>query len=103
MNQAPVRTPPKKQLGQGCGPRNLNGLVLDVRNGAALIGDTEKGIRGKVARRLIPFRRLGARIVFLRSELEAWLQNLDGCSLKEVQANMAARHHGDRVQESQHG
>jgi hypothetical protein len=83
--------PPKKRSGQGKGPRSLNGLVLDVRTGAALIGDSEKGIRGKIARRLIPFRRLGGRIVFLRAELEAWLKLLDGCPLEEALKNLRQR------------
>jgi hypothetical protein len=69
----------------------LNGLALDVRTGAAFIGDSEKGIRGKVARRTIPFRKLGGRIIFLRSELEAWLQDLPGVTLDEAKTNMEAR------------
>lgn len=86
------QAPPKKQPGQGTGPRAFNGLALDVRTAAALVGDTEKGIRGKVARRLIPFRRLGARIIFLRAELEQWLATLDGCNLDEAKKNREARH-----------
>ena len=87
----PVRTPPRKQPGQGCGPRTIDGAALDVRSASTLLGAKEKHTRGLVARRLIPFRRLGGRIIFIRSELVAWLSALDGCSLKEAQANMAAR------------
>ena len=87
-----MRRPPKKQLGQGTGPRTINGLALDVRGAAAFVGDTEKGIRGKVVRRLIPFRRLGSRIIFLRSELEQWLTTLDGCNLDEANVNQQERH-----------
>jgi helix-turn-helix protein len=65
--------------------------MLDVRTGAAFLGATEKVLRGQVARRVIPFRRLGGRIIFLRAELEAWLTRLDGCTLDEAQLNMAAR------------
>ena len=92
MNASTCKTPPKKKPGMGTGPRAFNGLALDVRGAAALVGDTEKGIRGKAARRLIPFRRLGGRIVFLRSELEAWLLSLDGCTLDEAKTNMEPRH-----------
>jgi hypothetical protein len=83
--------PPKKKVGQGIGPRRVNGLALDVRGGAAFIGMSEKAIRGKVDRRLIPFRRLGGRIVFLRHELEAWLIALDGCPLDEALTNARER------------
>ena len=102
MSRDLVRTPPKKQPGQGCGPRTIDGAALDVRSASALLGAKEKQTRGLVARRMIPFRRLGGRIIFVRSELLAWLSALDGCSLEEEQANMAARHPDDRVQEWQH-
>jgi hypothetical protein len=84
--------PPKKQLGQGLGPRTINGLALDVRGASALFGGSEKQLRGLVARRLIPFRRLGGRIIFLRAELEAWLLSLDGCGLVQAKANLEQRH-----------
>jgi hypothetical protein len=33
------------------------------------LGDSEKGIRAKVARGLIPYRRLGSRIIFVDDEI----------------------------------
>ncbi len=87
-----LRIPPTKKPGQGLGPRRVNGAVMDVMAAATFIGTTEKTIRGQVGRRLIPFRRLGGRIVFIRSELEAWLTSLDGCPLDEALANMKERH-----------
>jgi hypothetical protein len=66
-------------------------MLLDVRTGTAFIGGTEKYMRGLVARRLIPFRRLGGRIVFVRSELEQWLLSLEGCTVEEARANQEAR------------
>jgi hypothetical protein len=44
----------------------------------------ERGIRALVSRRKIPFRRLGSRVVFLRSELEEWARSLPGLSLDEL-------------------
>jgi hypothetical protein len=58
---------------------------------AGLYGTTEKQIRGMVARRMIPFRRLGGRIIFLREEIELWLSSLDGCALDEARKNLQAR------------
>lgn len=83
--------PPKKQIGQGLGPRRIDGVVLDVRCGSLFLGWSEKRTRGMIERRLIPFRRVGGRIVFLRSDLEHWLQTLDGCSLEEARNNMLIR------------
>lgn len=91
MNLQSIRTPPKKLPGQGCGPRTIDGVALDVRSASAFLGATEKQTRGLVARRLIPFRRLGGRVVFLRQEIEAWLAALPGCTLTEVQTNQEAR------------
>ena len=86
-----MRKPPKKQPGMGTGPRTLNGAALDVRGVSIFYGGTEKLIRGLVERRLIPFKRLGGRIVFLRAELETWLANLPGCTADEAKANLEAR------------
>lgn len=83
--------PPKKQPGQGRGPRRIDGMVLDVRTAAAFLGTTEKTVRGMIERKLIPFKRCGARIIFIRAELEAWLSGLDGCSLDEARSNLEAR------------
>ena len=83
--------PPKKLTGQGTGPRQFNGELLDVRTAAALLGTSEKLVRSRVERRLIPFRRLGGRIVFLRDELTAYQQRLPGCGLDEALKNLAQR------------
>jgi hypothetical protein len=94
MNYAPVRTTQKKQKKQeGDEPvwHTINRLALDVRSAAALVGTTEKTLRAMIDRRLVPFRRLNSRIIFLRAELQQWLSTLDGCNVDEAQANMAAR------------
>jgi hypothetical protein len=61
--------------------------VFDVSGAAAFTGETDKAIRARVARRSIPFRRWGGRIVFLRSELSEFLQALEGCKVQEALAN----------------
>lgn len=84
--------PPKKQAGQGCGFRRIDGAVMDVRTAAAFLGGSEKQLRGMVERKLIPFRRWGStRIIFVRAELAAWLTNLPGCTAAEVKANVELR------------
>jgi hypothetical protein len=44
-----------------------------------------------VERRTIPFKRIGGRIVFLKTALEQWLSQLDGCSVEEALKNLAQR------------
>jgi len=83
--------PPRKQNGQGVGPRRIDGAALDVRTAAAFCGWSEKQMRGYIERHLVPFRRLGSRIVVLRSELETFLVGLPGCTPAEAKANQEAR------------
>lgn len=71
--------------------RRINGAALDVRGGSAFCGWSEKTSRGLVSRGLMPHRRLGARIFFLRAELETWLTTLEGVTLADAMANLAAR------------
>ncbi len=90
-------SPPVKRNGQGTGPRRFNGQVLDVRTASELIGATEKYIRGRVARRLIPFRRCGGRILFMRDELLEYHRRLPGCGLNEALENCIVRQGGLRA------
>ena len=60
---------------------------LDVKNAARLLGLTEKAVRARVARRQVPFRRLGGRVLFNRHELGQWLEKLDGCGVGEALTN----------------
>ena len=65
--------------------------VLDVAGAALLLGATHKAVRQRIARRLLPYRKLGSRILFLRTELEEFLAALPGCTLSEAQQNLEVR------------
>ncbi len=71
--------------------KQFTGELLDVRGAAQVFGCTERSIRARVARRVIPFRRLGGRVVFLRSELMAFIAGLDGCDPDEAHSNLTQR------------
>jgi hypothetical protein len=86
------RPPPRKRAGQATGRRRLDGAeVLDIPASCGITGDTEKGTRSKIARGLLPHRRLGGRIILLRSELIEYLRRLPGVTLDEALHNAAAR------------
>lgn len=89
------RKPPRKKPGWGTGPRKIDGIKLDVRTAATFLGITEKTLRGQVARRLVPFRRQNARIIFIRRELEEFHVALPGCTLTEALQNVHARQGND--------
>lgn len=91
MSPATSPSPPRKRPGHATGPRLLNGSLLDVETGAAFLGDTSKGLRSKIARGLVPHRRLAGRIVLIRAELEQFIGALPGLTLAEALANVRAR------------
>ena len=86
-----MRTPPRKKAGIGTGRRRLTGAVLDVAGAAELLGVTEKVIRARAARMLLPHRRWGKRLVFVKRELEDFFLTLPGCSVETAIEGVAVR------------
>ena len=77
------------------GPRTLNGKILDIPTAASIYGGTESQWRARVDRKLVPFRRWGGRIIFLRTELDRFFEEtLTGCRLDEVVQRDKARSRG---------
>lgn len=77
--------------GPGTGRRRLDGELLDVIGAAALLGTSEKCIRSRTARGLLPHRKWGGRVVFLRAELLDFIGKLEGCTVREALDNVATR------------
>ena len=75
---------------KGARIRGSNGALLDVTTAADFLGVSENAVRKRVERRLIPFRKWGGRVVFLRSELTEFLQSLPGCEVENALQNQAA-------------
>lgn len=65
--------------------------LLYVSDMASLLGCSEKAIRSKVARQLLPCRRLGGRVCFIKSEIETFIAMLPGVTLDEARANLSMR------------
>jgi len=86
--------PPQKKSGQALGPRRFHGEILDVHEAARILGASEKCVRARVGRRLLPFRRWGSRIIFMREELVEFNKRLDGCGLEEALSNCIMRQGG---------
>jgi hypothetical protein len=61
---------------------------LYISDAATLFGTTQKAIRARVARRQLPFRRWHGRIMFRRTELLDFLEQLDGVTVAEAIANV---------------
>ena len=71
--------------------KTINGQLLDVANAAELLGVSQRSLRARVRRKLIPYRKLDHRVVFRRDELEAFVEALPGVSVEEAQRNVEAR------------
>jgi hypothetical protein len=65
--------------------------VLNVRQTAEFFGTTEKCIRKRIERGMLPYRKLGARIVFVRTELEDFVSKLPGLTIKDAELNALLR------------
>ena len=71
--------------------RAINGDLLDIASASQLLGCSQKMMRARLARRIVPFRKLGGRIVFRRAELEQFIDGLPGVTVAQAHANLAAR------------
>jgi excisionase family DNA binding protein len=59
-------------------------MVLSVRDMVALLGCSEKAVYRRVYRRALPYRKLGRKVIFLRQEVEAYLNGLPGLQLRHM-------------------
>jgi excisionase family DNA binding protein len=72
--------------------RRVRGQMgIDVLEASELTGFTQPALRARVRRNLIPYRRIGGRVLFSREELAAWWKAQPGCSLEQARANLKAR------------
>jgi len=58
---------------------------LNAKQCGELIGRSPGAVRNLVYRRKIPFRKPGGRLMFLRSEVEKWIENSPGATLEEIE------------------
>ena len=92
------RLPPPKKPGAAGGRRRFDGELLDVAGAAVLLGTSEKTIRGRVARQLLPHRKLSGRVILIRRELLDFLDRLPGVRAEQALANVEARNGRESAQ-----
>jgi excisionase family DNA binding protein len=68
----------------------MRNRLLDVPETAAMLGRSENAIRRMVERRQIPYRKSGRRVLFLESELKAFIEALPGLPLEDLRAREKA-------------
>ena len=62
-----------------------NSLFLNTKQVADLLNRSSGAVRNLVLRRAIPFRKVGGRLVFLREEVETWINQSPGMTLSEFE------------------
>ena len=67
--------------------RVVNGVLLDVRQAAAYLGGNERWLRRLLERGVVPYCRIGRNVFFKRSELEQFVDDLEGISLRQARFN----------------
>ena len=62
--------------------------VLDTEKAGKFIGGrSPAAIRNLAYRKRIPFRKVGGRLMFIRSELVEWIKQSPGLSIQELKKN----------------
>lgn len=61
--------------------------ALDIRATAEFMGTTEKTIRARIARGVLPYKKLGGRLFCLKTELLKYLSELPGISVEQARRN----------------
>ena len=57
---------------------------MNTSDAASYLRRSQGAIRNLVMRRQIPFRKPGGRLVFIRRELELWVENAPGVKIEEL-------------------
>jgi len=65
--------------------KELNGQYLNIDELASYIKRSKGAIRNLVMRRMIPYRKPGGRLIFLKDEIDQWVQMTPGKKLEEIE------------------
>ena len=57
---------------------------LNTDEVGGLLGRSPGAVRNLCMRRRIPFRKVGGRLIFIRHELDQWIENSQGVHLEEI-------------------
>ena len=69
-------------------PAQIQPRYLDVKGAAIYLSRTPGAVYELVAKRQVPFRRHGAKLLFDREELDAYMHQLEGVDVREAVSRM---------------
>jgi len=59
-------------------------IIWNTNGVAKFLGRSDGAIRNLAARRRIPFRKAGGRLIFFRNEILEWIDGAPGLRLEEI-------------------
>jgi len=62
----------------------LEEIIWNTNGVAKFLGRSDGAIRNLAARRRIPFRKAGGRLIFFRNEILEWIDSAPGVRLEEM-------------------
>ncbi len=62
-----------------------NGEYLNTQQLSEYIKRSAAAVRNLVLRRKIPFKKVGGRLLFIRKEIDGWIQMSEGVSLDDLE------------------
>ena len=60
-------------------------INLNTTEAATFLRRSPAAVRNLVLRRMIPFRKCGGRLVFIREELERWIRESPGVRIEDLE------------------
>ncbi len=69
----------------------LKNVFLTVEELQHYIKRSKGAIRNLVLRKAIPYRKPAGRLLFVREDIDQWIQSAPGMSLEEVKENLTLR------------
>jgi excisionase family DNA binding protein len=60
-------------------------IYFGTQGAAEYLNRSAGAVRNLVLRRAIPFRKPGGRLVFIKSELDGWIETAPGLRLADIQ------------------
>jgi len=68
--------------------KELNGQYLTIDNLSSYIHRSKGAIRNLVLRRAIPYRKPAGRLIFLKDEIDQWVQSAPGKTMEEMRDDL---------------
>jgi predicted DNA-binding transcriptional regulator AlpA len=71
--------------------KEFDGQYMDIEELSSYLKRSKGAIRNLVLRRAIPYRKPAGRLIFLKEEIDQWVQMAPGKSLEEIKNDLCEK------------